>query len=234
MEHKGATEASSGRLDLDGMSAAVGHRIRTARQLRGMSMSELARLSNVAKGTLSQLELGRGNPTLGTILAIASTLEVSVGNLITGAARPETQVVRAGEGTELREGPVTARLLGRSSGDSDRFEIYDLEIASTGRRLSPGYEETVFEYIFVREGTLVVGPESAPICLESGDYASYQADSSHVYEAIGDVARAICVVRHPPLALEPRSAPFGSGRSNGWSSPRRRTARSTDDTDAAN
>lgn len=198
--HGGVMEASSADLSLDGVSAVVGRRVRAARQARGMSMSELASLSDVAKGTLSQLELGRGNPTLGTILAVASSLGMSVGNLIAGPSRPETQVVRSTEGTELRDGPVTARLLDRSTADSDRFEIYDLQIVRPGRRVSPGYEQAVMEHVYVRAGSLLAGPEAAPIELTEGDYAAYRADSAHVYEAVTDVARAICVVRHPSLA----------------------------------
>lgn len=192
-------DASPLDVDLDDMSATVGRKVRAARNARGMSMSELARRSGVAKGTLSQLELGRGNPTLGTIFSVASSLGVSVGSLIAGPDRPDVRVVRAGEGTELHESPVIARLLDRVNSGADHFELYDLEVTPTERRISPGYADDVFEHVYVRAGTLVVGPVSDPIELGPGDYASYRADAPHVYAATDGIARAICLVHYPSV-----------------------------------
>ncbi|WP_303802770.1 helix-turn-helix domain-containing protein, partial [Alicyclobacillus macrosporangiidus] len=45
----------------------VSHNLRTLRQARGWSISELERRSGVAKGTISQLESGYGNPTVATL-----------------------------------------------------------------------------------------------------------------------------------------------------------------------
>ena len=48
---------------------AVGARIRALRTERGLSLSALAAAAGIGKGSLSELETGRRNPTLDTLYA---------------------------------------------------------------------------------------------------------------------------------------------------------------------
>ena len=79
--------------DVMGPVAANLRRIRTA---RGLSLNELARQSSVAKATLAQLEAGRGNPTVSTLMSLATHLGVMLTDLITPQAAAVVQVTRAG------------------------------------------------------------------------------------------------------------------------------------------
>ena len=53
------------------LSRALGENVRRLRLERGLSVVELAARSGVARATLTQLESGRGNPTIETIAALA-------------------------------------------------------------------------------------------------------------------------------------------------------------------
>ncbi len=53
----------------------LGAKICASRNARGWSQDELSAQSKVARGALQELEKGRGNPTLGTIDALASALK---------------------------------------------------------------------------------------------------------------------------------------------------------------
>ncbi len=64
------------------VAAAVGRRIRELRRAAGLSLSELARRAGLGKGTLSELESGRRNPTLGTLYALTAPLGVGLAALI--------------------------------------------------------------------------------------------------------------------------------------------------------
>ncbi|MBE5821961.1 MAG: helix-turn-helix transcriptional regulator [Clostridiales bacterium] len=58
------------------------NKIRYYRIKKGMTLDELAKKTELSKGYLSHLETGgRSNPSLGTILKIASVLEEDIGNL---------------------------------------------------------------------------------------------------------------------------------------------------------
>src|SRR5436305_782148 len=72
---------------MDGFVKVIGENVRRIRQERQVSLAELAARSGVAKATLAGLEKGRGNPTLGTLLALARGLQVAFGALLGGPPR---------------------------------------------------------------------------------------------------------------------------------------------------
>jgi transcriptional regulator with XRE-family HTH domain len=60
----------------------LGAAIRAAREARGMSLRELARRIDVSPSFVSQIELGKANPSVGTLYALAGELGTSLGDLI--------------------------------------------------------------------------------------------------------------------------------------------------------
>jgi transcriptional regulator with XRE-family HTH domain len=75
----------------------LGQAIRAARESRGLSLRELARRVSVSPSFVSQIELGKANPSVGTLYALVSELDTSLDELIGSAAS------EAGEGSV---GPV--------------------------------------------------------------------------------------------------------------------------------
>ena len=69
---------------------AIGRRLRELRTRRDLSLSALARHAGVGKGSLSELEAGARNPTLGTLYALAGALEVPLSALLGEAPGLET------------------------------------------------------------------------------------------------------------------------------------------------
>ena len=57
--------------------------LRALRGQAGLSLSELARRSGIAKGTLSQLESGTGNPTIETVFSLS---KISPGSVNSGSS----------------------------------------------------------------------------------------------------------------------------------------------------
>lgn len=72
------------------MSTSIGENIRSLREGRGMSLSELARRSHISRGYLHLIEKEDGNPTQEKLIAIAKALEVSVSQII--GEKPERSV----------------------------------------------------------------------------------------------------------------------------------------------
>jgi transcriptional regulator with XRE-family HTH domain len=66
----------------------LGHRIRTARTAAGISVRELARRVNVSASFISQVELGRARPAIGTLYAIVSELGLSLDALMQTTDEP--------------------------------------------------------------------------------------------------------------------------------------------------
>ncbi|WP_329416772.1 helix-turn-helix domain-containing protein [Streptomyces sp. NBC_00704] len=97
---------------------AVGAQIRRRREQRGMSSAELARRAGLSKATLSQLEAGRGDPTIETLDALAMALRIPLTDLLARDIDPGPVFV---PGTDLTDGEVGRELLRRiSSGTGGR------------------------------------------------------------------------------------------------------------------
>ncbi|MBO9151942.1 helix-turn-helix domain-containing protein [Chitinophaga sp. GCM10012297] len=66
------------------LSKAFGKRFRELRQQTGMSTREFADTAGISHAQIYNIDNGKGNPTLGTINAIAKTLNMSVSELLAG------------------------------------------------------------------------------------------------------------------------------------------------------
>jgi transcriptional regulator with XRE-family HTH domain len=60
----------------------LGQAIRAVREQRGLSLRELARRVNVSPSFVSQIELGKANPSVGTLYALVSELGTTLDDLM--------------------------------------------------------------------------------------------------------------------------------------------------------
>ena len=74
----------------------VGQGLRSERERHGLSLRELARRLEISPSALSQIETGRSRPSVGTLYAIVSELEMSLDELF-GAQRTAAAAARASD-----------------------------------------------------------------------------------------------------------------------------------------
>ena len=67
-------------------SVQLGQAIRTVREQRGLSLRELARRVNVSPSFVSQVELGKANPSVGTLYSLVSVLGTTLDDLLGDAS----------------------------------------------------------------------------------------------------------------------------------------------------
>jgi transcriptional regulator with XRE-family HTH domain/quercetin dioxygenase-like cupin family protein len=80
--------------DID--TASVGQRLRAERERQKIGLRELARRVNLSASLISQIELGRATPSVGTLYAIVTELNLSLDELFfeaTGGEAPRRQGV---------------------------------------------------------------------------------------------------------------------------------------------
>jgi transcriptional regulator with XRE-family HTH domain len=176
----------------------VGENLKRLRAERTLSLSDLARASNVAKATLSALEGGRGNPTLETLSALAAALQVPMGDLITAADPEPVTVVRADEGTDIPGTANDLRLIARFT-PGGTVEVYEASWPKRSTRNAGGHGPGTREHVFVTRGGLKVGPVGREVGLAGGDYATFAADDPHLYEARAGT-RALLLMQWAPGA----------------------------------
>ncbi|MFX8512274.1 helix-turn-helix transcriptional regulator, partial [Acinetobacter baumannii] len=85
-----------------------------ARGRRGLTLDQLSAAAGVSKGMLVQMEQGRTNPSLATLLRLSASLGLPLARLVEVAETPQVRIVRGPEAPILWRGPQggTGRLLG--------------------------------------------------------------------------------------------------------------------------
>lgn len=178
---------------------AVGINLRRWRERRALSLSVLARTSGIGKATLSELERGRGNPSLETLWALANALHVPFAALFEDdQPADDVRLVRYGEAPVIASssGFVSRHILSRDH--AGRFEVYAMELAEGRARRARGHGGTLTEHVVVMAGRARVGPDGeAAAILDEHDAISFRTSGAHRYEALDGPAHLLIIHEYP-------------------------------------
>ncbi|MDJ1136320.1 helix-turn-helix domain-containing protein [Streptomyces iconiensis] len=163
--------------------------VKRARSRKGLSLSELARLSHISKATLSQLEAGTGNPTIETVFSLSRALELPLSDMLERQHTEELTVVRAAEAEVISGTGVDLRPLHTVEGGGATFEIYDQRVRAGSRQESLGHAGR--EHTAVQTGRLAVRVDGTEVELAPGDYIAFDAALPHSYTALADTVRSV-------------------------------------------
>ena len=174
------------------LSSATGARLRELREARSLSVSELARMTGLGKGTLSELESGRRNPTLQTLYTVTTALGVPL-----SAALPPGEVQQP-DAAPISGEAIDAVLVDRFVDTAATTELYRVRIRAGRRQDSEAHAAGVTEHWIVYAGAVAMGPVDRPVRLGPGDSTRFSADVPHRYVVEGavDVASTL-LVRYP-------------------------------------
>lgn len=166
---------------------AVGARIRALRVERGLSLSALAAAAGIGKGSLSELESGRRNPTLDTLYAVAGPLRV-----------PLAALVDFRDGAEVADEGFATVLLHTERTSLTTSEVWLLRVRAGVTRRSPAHPPGVVEQLIVLSGSVRVEHRGRVDQGAAGDHLTWAADVPHSYAAIGPAdLRALDVIITP-------------------------------------
>ncbi|SOC52267.1 Transcriptional regulator, contains XRE-family HTH domain [Chromohalobacter canadensis] len=168
-------------------SPAIVANLRRLREMRGYSLSALAERAAISKSTLSQLEAGKGNPTIETLWTLANTLGVAFSELL----------AEGEDGMTVSEpGGGNVQLMARGQ-ESPRVEVYFMRLAPGEVKTSRAHPRGVREHVMVVEGTLRVGALHALAVCRPGEGHEFAADVEHRYEALLDTTRLVVSIVYP-------------------------------------
>lgn len=172
---------------MEDLAAIVGDRLHAARQERGLSMASLAAAAGIGKGSLSEIEHGARNPTLGTLYSLADALGLPLAALLDGRV-----------GARIASPGIEARLLDVSTDQGWTVEVYRLSLAPGTERVSGGHGDGVVEHLVVTAGSLRVGRLGEERDLGPGESAAWGSDVAHTYMTLGEEpAESVLVIRSP-------------------------------------
>jgi transcriptional regulator with XRE-family HTH domain len=180
----------------------VGQRLRSERERHGLSLRELARRLAISPSALSQIETGRSRPSVGTLYAIVTELDVSVDALFgsPGAARqagtshstaePGASVVQRRDTRkriDLESGVRWERLTPTAETDAD-FLYVVYEVGGASSREGTHMRHMGREYGLVLSGRLgvTIGFEEERHELGPGDSIVFESSRPHRLENVGD------------------------------------------------
>lgn len=177
-------------------STDLSRSLKTHRQSKGLTLEALARISGVSRAMISKIERGEAVPTTSVLGKLAEALELSLSQLIGGAARRGPVRVPAAEQPVFRE-PGTG-FERRSLSPLYRGRGVDLAL----NRLAPGgrtgpfpsHRHGVEEHLYVQSGTVRISVGEEAWDLGPGDYLFYPADLDHVFANIGEDEAVFLVV----------------------------------------
>jgi transcriptional regulator with XRE-family HTH domain len=158
-------------------SLALGPEIRALRASRGLSVSELARRSDLSQSFLSQFESGQSDISVGRLIRLAQALDIDVADLLGQRTRPGERIVRAGEQTELPTPSLGLRvhLLAPSLDHTRTNAIGTLEPGAVAEpALATRGNES---FVYLLEGVARIDLRGGrTVTLAAGDSVSYRSE----------------------------------------------------------
>ena len=178
-------------------TSQLGLRLQKLRKGAGLTLDALARASGVSKGTLSQIEQNKANPSITVLYRVAMALSVPVSSLVEDPARVmHFEVVDAGDASRkfFTNQTCSGHLLNPPWMDKD-LEVYELNFPVAGQLDSQPHHPHTRELLTVVQGQLEVQAGRRNASLGPGDTAHYSADVPHRIKNVGqEEATAYLVV----------------------------------------
>jgi hypothetical protein len=165
---------------LDRLNILVSENIRRIRQEKNLSLGDLAKLSDVSKSMLAQIERGEGNPTLSTLWKIANGMQVSFNTLIAQPKLPY-KVTKLAEIEPILDMNGGLKNYSLFSDIENNFSVYQIEVGKEISWISEAHLPGTAEFVIVIQGTLEIKLEEKTFILKKGENLWFKADVPHSY-----------------------------------------------------
>ena len=176
----------------------LGLRLKTLRTARGMSQRRLAASAGVSNATISLIEHGRTDPSMGLLKRILDGLGVSFAEFFASDAGGQEQVFfRKGELSEISSGPISYRQVGSDLAGSQLQILYERYRpgADTGQSMLSHDAE---EGGIILEGRLEVTVGDQVQTLSAGDAYRFNSRLPHRFRNTGNEDCVIVSACTPP------------------------------------
>jgi transcriptional regulator with XRE-family HTH domain len=165
------------------LERAIGSQVRRYRKQLELTVAELAEGAALSAGMLSKIENGNISPSLATLRALSSALNVPVTALFRQfEEQRDATFVPAGQGLPIeRRGTRSGhqyQLLGHSIHSELSVEPYLITLKE-GSEVFPIFQHGGVEFIYMLEGTLDYRHAGNSYRLSPGDSLFFDADAPH-------------------------------------------------------
>lgn len=180
------------------LGKVIAHNLKTLRNERNLSISQLAKEAGISKAMLSDIEKGNSNPTINTIWKIANGLNVPYTKLIDHVEDETTLVKRTETMTQKGETGAYRVYCYFTTSPTRNFELFFCELDAHSENESIGHSTKAQEYIYVIAGTLVLETEKGEYEVQEGDSLAFDSSLAHTYINRSEVIATFLVINYYP------------------------------------
>ena len=176
------------------LSRTIAKNLHKIRKREGLSIGTLAEQTGISKAAISQIEQGRGNPTVNTITKLASALHVGYAEILAATEEIEPKMLFADEiPLDIAPDGSSRRYTYYETTPQRDFDIRIIELeAGSKSEVEPA--DGVVKYLVVNKGSIIVEIGEFSYFLMEGDAISFGAAESCVLKNEGtEPAQATCV-----------------------------------------
>ncbi len=173
----------------------LGFRLRHARLVAGLTMTQVAKKSQCSESLISKIENGQASPSLAMLHRIAVTLDTNIATLTTEDAPREGPIRLNGERPVIKAGGISLeRITLPKRGGLLQANIHIVP----PNEASDGLIEHAGEEVgFVLEGSLELVLGSERHLVHAGDAFYFSSKTPHGYRNVGKVTARIFWVNTP-------------------------------------
>lgn len=181
----------------NGALDGIGDRLREERVSAGLSQRELARRLGVSASLISQLESGMSKPSVGTLYAIVTELDLSLDRIIRGSEYNASRDEEASSGPSPMASPGDRRVIDLASGvtwedlltleEEVDFLLATYEVGGSSTPDQSLMRHHGREYGYIISGRLGVQIGFKEYQLEPGDSIAFDSTRPHRLFNSGDV-----------------------------------------------
>jgi XRE family transcriptional regulator, regulator of sulfur utilization len=179
---------------MDDVATRLGRNVRTLREARSMTQSQMAKLASLPRATWTNLESGTANPTLAVLDRVASAFQVTIEELV-AAPRSEAQHYPKTALVMKTRGSAAVRKL--LPDPIPGMEIDRIELPPNGKMIGVPHTPGTREYLTCESGEIVLVASGEEYRLQAGDVVAFRGDQRHSYANLGSrpaVAYSVVVI----------------------------------------
>lgn len=164
------------------VAETLGAAVRTARSERGWSLDRAASRLGVSRRLLTQIEAGSANPSLSTLLSIATGCGVDLAQLISGTAGSADVIVQPDNTSADVLWSTDAGSRARLLVGKGPLEMWSWRIEPGDVRRSPAHAPHSLEALVVTKGRVEIAVDgSEPTTVSAGQSMIFTAHGAHEY-----------------------------------------------------
>jgi len=187
---------------LDDSTSLVSQRLRAVRQMRHLSLRDLAEASGVSINTISLIERGKTSPTIATLHRLAGALGVLISDFVEPESGRSIVYLKRDQRQQARSACALIESLGTGLPD----QMMEPLLITLEPESDSGPEPIIHlghELVVCLQGQVVYQVDGQEYLLETEDSLLFEASLPHRWRNVQPVpARALLVIQSPQGHLE--------------------------------